>query len=118
MAKGAIDNVRSFVTFFFDGFPQIHFAKIHLSHANAVTWVSYSSPQNLFHAGTFGECDGGARQEVSGGALYQLVCHDCSPAGWNFDISYSPSITGILMSLPLPPHIKVNSQILFRPLSP
>ena len=52
------------------------------------------------------------------GALYQLVCHDCSPAGWNFDISYSPSITGILMSLPLPPHIKVNSQILFRPLSP
>ena len=41
-------------------------------------------PQNLFHAGTFGECDGEgggcAVGLLSGGALYQLVCHDCSPA--------------------------------------
>ena len=33
------------------------------------------------------------------GALYQLVCHDCSPAGWNFDISYSPSITKVRVNI-------------------
>lgn len=89
-------------------------------------------PQNLFHGGTFGECDevhcwwctstgkyqcelgtvgtalevavdvvGGVEGAVGGGrgALYQLVCHDCSPAGWNFDISYSPSITKVRVNI-------------------
>ena len=89
-------------------------------------------PQNLFHGGTFGECDEGrcwwctstgkyqcelgtvgtvldvavdvvgvVEGAVGGGrgALYQLVCHDCSPAGWNFDISYSPSITKVRVNI-------------------
>ena len=44
---------------------------------------------------------GGVEGAVGGGrgALYQLVCHDCSPAGWNFDISYSPSITKVRVNI-------------------